>query len=421
MGVGLAGLAGCAGVDVPWEEDAPAYNRNTLQSLATRDLPSIPTVVSEPVSGDLAAAFREDARTRLESVPSDPVVPNEMLASRLAKERADALERLGDETQSRTPYDRLGSAGYDLAKAAEVEAAFRAATGDIDPSTIRADREQVQRDLYDFLAAWEYRGPDPLEAIAFHRRLENVVEDARRATRPAASIPDDPRDDPLLVGSIVGEVVRGQAALQAADRLRTGYVDGLTDPTPYREAIISRSYRAMHWLREYGYRLRDYFDEHGNRNVDSPTPAEYLFREAELRQSHLPEQIERERGREHYADAIVTGANVAATALSARAAIQTVRDGAFPPPESADQIVAEYEQAAAAIRSAVATEPTAITPIIGWYARDLLDQGRYHLEDVANGSPQREAYRAVALFRLGRLYAAAIPQAAREVASWFGE
>lgn len=419
VGGGMAGLAGCAGIETPWGEPEPDFDYGTLSALADREPPRIADPISVGLPTDLTDAYLSRAVELLESVPADPEVPNEMVAARLAEERERVASHLDAPIEGTTTFDRLGSARYRLGNAADLDAAYRAARGAFDLDSVDRDMDRLRNELHSFLRSWDYRGPGPLEALVFHRKLEDVLAEARRATKLREPLPGDPTHAPFTVGAVVGDITRGRAAVESARRLRTQFIEGLDPPPAFRRPIIARAYQIDRLYRESGHQLRRYFEDHGRRDIEGAgSPAEYLFREVEIRSQRARDTIVEARDSDHFAHAVLGGGRLFSIHTVSRRAIELVRDEAFPAPDSAGTVVNEYETAVSTLESTRSSQPEMLTPLLAWQARDTLDNGLYRLDD--SGQNARDVYRAMAMFRLARLYAEAVPVAARTVASWFG-
>lgn len=423
-GAGMAALAGCSQFDVVGGGDDREFDADRLAEIGAREVPTPPDAFPVAVPDAMAQRHRDRARTLLDRVPANPDLPNGTVVERLRRERERVLDRLdpdGDEDEdgSNLPdewLDRLGSARYVRAEAAMVEAAYRAATGEVTPASVADRQERLRGDLLDFEADWTYRGDDPAIAVVLHRELEELRRDVRRGVDQRRAVPDDPVADVFRVGEIVRDVEEGRAALTDALDLRRRYREGLSDAGTYRNAI-SAAVGRIETFRRSRYRgfggSLDPEEPPFDRSIEG-TPAARLYREATVHAEGHREDVETARRRGDLADAVVESGHALASLRALEDVVAAIESEEVGKPTAAEDVAAVRREATEALTAAWGGSPTALAVELAWPAYGAFREatgdlgGRGFEDDDEPTAP--DADRAYATFVYAARYAETVPE-----------
>lgn len=414
-GAGLSTLAGCSRLGVG--EESPSFDTARLVALGEEDVPRPPATFPVSITDAMVSRHRERARELVERVPAQPDVPGESVAEQLRADRATVLERLDEDGDAANdPLERLDDARDAREKAAAVEAAYRAATEGIAPEAVADRRAKLRSTLLAFERDWEYRGDDPGPAIVVHGAFEELLLAARPAVEPERSFPDNPGTLPLRAGENVGHLEAGHAAVADAERLRTRYRDGLSDPRPYRTAMSVAASRLRRITRRYRHDLDDYIGtEPGTYPFDrtiEDTPLELLYSRVTDGLELYRADAEEARHRGDHATALVeTGIHL--TVLRAlEAIVADIEDDRVAVPETADDVAAARREAIDGLQRAWATTPATLATDLAVWAYGLVDYARYDLRGKGEEDytpPAGAAYDAWAQYVTAARVAAAVP------------
>lgn len=424
---GLAALAGCSELPVGGGESAGGveYDGEALRALVDSGDFDAPSTYPGPVPDRLAESHYGRATDLLDGVPSEPSFPNEVVASRLADERASVAEALSDPPGGETTLDSLSGWRYDRGNAAEVGGAYEAATGDASASGLRARRTAVRGDLAAFHEDWTYRAESPVAALAVHRELESLAATCRRYLTPDQPFPDDPQAAPFAAGELAGDVERARATLADAAGLRDAYVTGGMDGHwSTLGTAATRLGRAVHPTRRpvEPYVEPDASVEDFQLDVDG-TPAERLFvetRRVVLRGQDLAAEAT-ERG--DHASAVAAHARTLTGLVAMAPVVDAIRDGEYDLPDSADAVADHREAAVAALEDALDVDPGLLAAVVAEPALRALDEGDRALADrreyeQAEETPDRsDVVRAVGHYGLAEHVAGAVPAVVERAAA----
>jgi len=419
-GAALTALAGCSALDLG--DDDPTYDAGRLRSLGEKGIPRAPTDFPVSVPDSMVGRHRERTRTLLQRVPEQPSVPNQAVGRQLQEDREAIRRRLerDGEREDAPAYDplaRLGDARRLRGDAAAVDAAYRAATDDLNPETVTERRFQLRLDLQQFERGWTYRGDDPAAAVVVHRRLETLRREVRRGLFPERLVPAEPKTDVFAVGEAVRRIEVGRAALQDASGLRARYRDGLSKQREFWTAFSV----ATNQLRRRSTALRRNLHEFIRRPSQNPpfersvdgTPLERIYRDAVSEVFHTRDDARRARHRGARADAVVTQGLTLASLRTLDAVVAAIEDRQVSVPSSVDEIAAARQAAADALDAAWSATPTALASVIARPAHALFERGVDRLggRDSRAGSPSTTDGQAafVHFFHAAR-YAEAVPQ-----------
>lgn len=417
-GAGLVALAGCSTLDSG--DDAPAYDRDRLAALRDRETPRPPAAFPVSVPDAMLDRHRQRARTLVERVPADPDVPNGVVVERLRAERDEVLEDLDGDGAHRDdpvdePLDRLDHVRGVRRRAANVDAAYRAATDDITAGAVAERRERLRSDRLGFETDWTYRGDDPFAAVVVHRTLEDLRRDVRRIITPERAFPADSTTAVFRVGEIVARLESGRATLTDAERLRARYRDGMSDPRSFHDAFSVASTRLrrtamFRWRRLHEYDDPDREELPFERSIEG-TPVERLYRDVARSVRRRREEANRAHRRGDPATALVEAGLGLAAWRTLDAVVTDVDDGELEPPASADAVAAARRNAVDALRTAWNATPTIIAATLARPATYRFAQGMHDLGDGLDGGPPDayDAERAFVNFAYAARFAAAAP------------
>lgn len=383
-GAGLSALAGCSSLG--GADESPTYDGGRLLALADEPVPRPPATFPVSVPDSMVASHRERAGELVERVPAEPAVPNGAVAERLREDRERVVDRLdGNDADGRPmrPLRRLRAARALREDAAAVEAAYRAATEAITDGAVEARRAQLRSTVLAFERDWTYRGDDPATAVVVHGAIEGLRLEARPGLAPERAFPAEPSSDVFRVGELVGDLEAGDAALSDAGRLRARYVDGASDPRPYRTPLSVASSRLWERHEQYSRDLNDYTDPDPeelpfDRSIEG-TPEERLYLWAVDGVEIFRTDAEEARHRGDHATALMeTG--VSLTVLRALDdVVADIRNDRVDVPETTDDVVAARRTAIDALQAAWSTEPGVLATEVAHWSYRLLDNARVYL------------------------------------------
>jgi hypothetical protein len=430
-GAGLAALAGCSDVDVLDRGHEPEYDTDRLVAVGEASVPTPPSAFPVAVPHGMVERHRDRALELVERVPEDPDVPNGVVADRLREDRERVLEDLGEAGEGDDPSDdhhngepgdpvdrpleRLNEARSVRERAGEVEAAYRAATGDVAGGAIAERRERLRADMLEFERDWTYRGDDPASALVVHRWLETLRRAVRRGTEPERAFPDDPAAGVFSVGDIVGDLEAGQAALSDADRLRVTYREGLSDPRQYRAAFPVATRRMKFHSREGLHRVDSLDPEEPpfDRSIEGAA-AGRVYRDAAHAVEYRREDVHEARDRGDLADALVAAGITLASLRALDSIVAAIDERELDDPDDAEDVAAARQQAVDALETAWTTAPTVLAVELArpayHYLRDGTDYLRGHFHHDDDDPDARDARRAYASFVRAVHYAEAVPE-----------
>ncbi|MBV0900191.1 hypothetical protein [Haloarcula salina] len=426
-GAGLAGLAGCSGLS-PFEEREERVDTGRLDGdLATVALPASPYPVSVPAS--LGQRHRERARELLDGVPDSPSIPNAAVAQKLVEERDRAENSLESDGDGREewPLNRLDGHRYDRSEAARVRSAYRAAVGEDDGDPLREYRRTVAASRGAFEGDLAYRASDPVTAVLAHEPVEELLAECRETNQPTPPYPDDPRTEPFRAGEAVGTVERGAAALGDARRLRERYLRAASDPTPQwdRLAVAAESLeRALRFSQDRVEGYRDPGPDVFERDLDG-TAARRLYADAARDLRTRTEETEAAVDDADFATAVLDAGQGLVALEVLTAVVMGIRDGEYQGDPSLSTVRSSAEASAAAVESALGTEPRGLAVRL---CEPALFTHRYAVRSVARYEP--DAAELLAEFRRAELLASAVPAATAfvverlrdgETAQWDGD
>lgn len=411
---GLSTLAGCAGGRLPWESEH-SYSDAALRRLADTTIPSTEPSFPIDIPSRLFESHRDRTEALLDGVPADPQFPNGAIESEVAEQVERARTSLDEDEPDESPLDRLGSARYARARAAEARASYRAATGDLDASEVTARVEALRRNLADFRGAWNYQGRDPFEALVIHRELEDLIGAAERGTERGAVVPSRPKAAPLRVGEIAGTVERGNAALVDAASLRDQYLESVSAPRSYRSTFVRAAEQLERFSWRWQHRTLEYLREQSDQAIDSPgSPEVYLLHELRATIERFRSGFEEAKTRNRFAEALLQAGTAEAYLRAAHPAIEGIRNGEFPPPDSTKPVEAELERGIRTIERVRHSTPSLLATVFADQAKYKLESGLQRLAD-SDGNPS-QVYRGYAFLVLGGMLADAVPGAVSEMA-----
>ncbi|MDV7349101.1 hypothetical protein R3751_04815 [Halorubrum distributum] len=408
---GAAALAGCSGLPFAGGEerrDSPVSL--PADAVGSIEWPASPFPTAVPAS--LAAAHEARTRSLLDDVPAEPELPNAAVATEIETRRERARERANAGLPDEWPVDDLDAWRRRREDAAEVRAAYRAATGNDDGSELSARRRAV-RDARTALAGdLAYRAESTAAAVLAYEPVESLLAECARSVRPQVTYPADPVAEPFRAGEAVGRVERAEAAAADAEGLREACLDSWDEASPRWASLVA----AAETLRGSVSRTRASVRERvgGEDPLDeedlSGTVAQELAATGETRVESAVEDVSRATDAGEHATAVIEAGTALAEVEAYRAAVGEIRDGQHRAAPTESSVRSTAERARAAVSEAVdAGDPLAarlLRPGLGvfGYAADRVEEGY--------GSAPR---RTQASLVYAALYASAVPAAAEFV------
>ncbi|KOX94840.1 hypothetical protein AMS69_02980 [Haloarcula rubripromontorii] len=406
-GAGLVGLTGCSGLS-PFGEREERVDTGRLDGdLATVALPGSPYPISVPAS--LGERHRKRGRELLDGVPDSPSIPNAAVAQKLREERdraGDSLE--ADSDREAWPLDRLDSYRYDRSKAASVRSAYRAATGKDDGDRLREYRRTVATTRSTFAGELAYRANGPVAAVLAHEPLEGLLAECREELQPMPPYPDDPRAEPFRAGDAVGTVERSAAALADARRLHERYLRAASDPTPQWDQVAVAAESLERTLRFSQDRVEGYREpdaEVFERDLEGTT-ARQLYTDAARDLRIRTEETEAAVDDADFAAAVLNAARGLVALEVLTAVVTGIQEGEYQGDVSLSTVRSGAKASAAAIESALDTEPRGLAVRL---CEPALFTHRSAVRSVSRYDPN--APDLLAEFRQAELLASAVPEA----------
>ncbi|ELZ49934.1 hypothetical protein C465_06818 [Halorubrum distributum JCM 9100] len=408
---GAAALAGCSGLPFAGGEerrDSPVSL--PADAVGSIEWPASPFPTAVPAS--LAAAHEARTRSLLDDVPAEPELPNAAVATEIETKRERARERTNAGLPDEWPVDDLDAWRRRREDAAEVRAAYRAATGNDDGSELSARRRAVRDARTALTGDLAYRAESTAAAVLAYEPVESLLAECARSVRPQVTYPDDPVAEPFRAGEAVGRVERAEAAAADAEGLREACLDSWDEASPRWASLVA----AAETLRGSVSRTRASVRERvgGEDPLDeedlSGTVAQELAATGETRVESAVEDVSRATDAGEHATAVVEAGAALAEVEAYRAAVGEIRDGQHRAAPTEPSVRSTAERARAAVSEAVdAGDPLAarlLRPGLGvfGYAADRVEEGY--------GSAPR---RTQASLVYAALYASAVPAAAEFV------
>ena len=416
-GASLAALAGCSGVDAG-PGSALRFDPDRVADVAAMPVPEPPTGFPVEVTDAMVETHLERARERLDAVPPSPAVPNGEVAERLARDRARVREAVAAVPGSSSGGPgRLRRARHVRADAAEVAAAYRAATGRLEPAAVEEAREALRADRLAFEEDWAYRGADAVGALVVHAEVESLLETARRRADAWPPVAAEPVDDPFQAGAAVRGVEAARAALLDARRLDEHHLAGVDEPVSFRAGFTVVAHRLEHRTRYARHRVQEFLERGPNeagfgRSLDG-TPALHLYRRARRPAEGLVDRFDRERRAGRYASATLAGTRALGALRAFEAAIDAIDEDAYTSRVSVDDLATARERAVAALRDAWSTPPAVLSVAVTGLVRDAIRHAHHDLEGAEGDEGAVRS--AIGLFAYARLLAETVPETVETV------
>ncbi|WP_424015970.1 hypothetical protein ACOZ35_08670 [Halorubrum xinjiangense] len=404
---GTAALAGCSGLPFTGDEERQeAPVSLSADAVGSIDWPASPFPVTVPAS--LADAHEARARGLLDDVPVEPELPNAAVATAIGDDREHAMRRVEAETADGWPVDALSAWRRRREDAAEVRAAYRAATGTDDGSELAARRRAVREDRASLAGDLEYRAESPTAAVLAYEPVESLLAECARHVRPRVTYPADPVADPFRAGEAVSGVERASAAAADAEGLREAYLDerGGRDGTAPRWASLVA---AAEGLRGSVSRTRSTVRERTGGEEPfadedlSDTVAQELVAVAELGVGSTAEDVERATDAGEYATAVVEAGIALAECEAYRRAVDEIRDGEHREYPTESSVRSAAERARATVGEVVDRDDPLATRLV----RPGLEIVGYVADRIEQG--YGSARRSQAELAYADLYASAVP------------
>lgn len=388
LGVAAA-LAGCGSfADVTGEsgDSGEQYYR-----LAVDQGPTRPFGSPLPIPSSMLQSHVDRVDSILDTVPTAPEVPNEVIRDNISARRDQLVSRL-EEVRSPGPSERTATANDGAADsvqtgeadedadetrspqrqlaelrelrraAAELRGTYRAATGRYEEGELVARRDRLRTRLAEFRTGWEYRAADPMTAVTVHAEFEHDVSRVEHELTPWPQVPDRPADEPERVGYLAG---KNEAAAALLADLRTFQERAVpsTGPT-YRPALMATAKWLGRRARRAGIDLED-APRQGRDSLDrdlgeGPTGA--LFDAAvKAYDNHSERNAPEGPAPGNYAVAVIRAATQRTAVTAAARTVAAIEDGLTIEDLSVALVKRRRSEARATLQTALDSGPTAFT------------------------------------------------------------
>ena len=401
----LTALAGCSSLPIGGERDPElGFDPATLSRSVVQDMPDPPETYSAPVPETLATHHRRRARELLNGVPREPGFANEGLSTDLSEMRTDTLSEIENGPDELGPLQRLDEWRSIRSDAAEVRAAYDAATGTLGTATLTRRHDRLRQDLRAFESAWQSPGRNALDALATAYLLEDMRTDCWHSVDLGEPVPSNPRTNPLVTGRLAGGLEEGRALLDDLTELREAHREAASTLTSYQDTLsvmadqfrylIPVTRRQVDLYLGDGARADDF-----ERKIDD-LPAEQVFYDVQAWTQRRIREAREERTRRNYARAIVRGGHALVMILALSQVVDAIQAGKYGMPATIEEVREYRDQAIAAVEEAQSIEPTRLAALLSlpawnrlrWEVRDFQAPKR---RDPPN---EREVVRLVAAF-----------------------
>lgn len=410
----LAGCASLRGTDDTASERIEPGDVGPVEALPV-PVSTLPVAIPQ----SLAKAHRTRASDLLDSVPTDPSVPNGVVAKRIQADRERVQKRLTAGSDAAEQLARLEDWRHVRGDAANLSGAYRAATGTDDGAAVAERRRSVRAERNAFAATIEYRASDPVEAVLVHATLEDLLGTAERLTRATPPYPDSPAAAVEQAGDVVERVETAAASVADARGVREAYLRDRSSVTSHW-ATLAEAGRQVEVAADIArrplerYRTSDVGDVF-DRDVEG-TLAGQLFEIAARRIRPAVDDAGDMRRDGEYARAILDSGRTLGAIAALRSVVDAIESGGLDESLSPKSVT----DAATAARQATESLGTGphphLTVALAYPAVANYRAGRRYVEDSYFDA--RDAW---VDFRYAALLARAAPQAADYVAARLAE
>jgi len=427
VGIGLTALAGCTALE--GRNESPSFDADALVALGERQVPEPPRAFPLSLPKEMVSRHMEQARTLIDVVPPEPDLPNEAVVDQLQEKRHSLVDRLADvpaeeESEAAIRLRDLRAARRLREEVAALEAAYRAATDGLPPARVGERRDRLRTNLREFEEEWTYRGDNSTNALLVHTELEDLRWEVQGAIDPERAFPEAPSTDVFRAGQVVGTLERGQAALADAERLRSRYLDQLTEPVSYRSRISIAAANLRGRTQQYGRTLEGYVEQAGADSFPfggsiEDTPLERLYYRAAAGVQSTRPDAERARYRGDQATALLETGKTLARVRALDAIVTDIRTEAVGPPDTVEDLRSLRQDALAELEAAWETAPVGLSASLAHWAWVLIEEARDHLKGTRYEDEYRpdanDAHHAFANYVTAGQLAAAVPRTVDDI------
>lgn len=326
---GLAGCSALPGIDDDGP-NPPDYDERAAEAVVREPFPQAPAVFPVEIPESRFRAHETRARELLDAVSEEPDVPNEVIAERLARERSDLADRLGEMERAHTPREKLGRWRYYRGHAAEVWGSYAAATDQFTTDDFQTRYEQLRAEYNSFDGAWSYAGRDPTDALVVHHAIEELVSRGLDDVLTTGPFPTDPQAAVFEVGRMVQAHERAAANLADARAFRDRFLADETHAPSHRLTFADAAEGLRHSF-EIETRREPYNRalERGRSELDvdlGDGPAAHAFEHARQNAKGAEHSLRRARDRNDPATATIQAARYRHASRTFRAVVDAIYD-----------------------------------------------------------------------------------------------
>ncbi|AOW80242.1 hypothetical protein HTSR_1060 [Halodesulfurarchaeum formicicum] len=192
---------------------------------------------------DLQEAHRTRASALVESVPTDPSIPNGHIAQQITTDREHVRSRLETEPDGR-PLETLHNRQRTRTRAAELYGAYRAATGNDDGGAVSRRRRESREAWSTVSASIDYEASTPIEAVLVYAPIERRLDRASHESQPQVTYPDQSLSNVEQAGNAFEAVETAIATVESARGIRDQYLETRTNASPQWNRLL-RSLRHL--------------------------------------------------------------------------------------------------------------------------------------------------------------------------------
>ncbi|MDR5657165.1 hypothetical protein RH831_08225 [Halodesulfurarchaeum sp. HSR-GB] len=418
LGLGaVTGLAGCLSLDGGSDDSDSGIEAEDLQGWEPDTLPT-QTVLPFDLAPELQETHQARANALVESVPTDPSIPNGHIAQQIITDREHVRTQLETEPDG-PPLQALHSRQRTRTSAAELYGAYRAATGNDDGGAVSRRRRESREAWSSVSTAIEYEASTPVEAVLVYAPIERRLEQARHESEPQEAYPDRPLSNVEQAGNAFEAVETAIATVESARGIRNQYLETRPNASPQWNRLL-RSLRDLEISVSRTQSERVDLPENPSMDEFEGIELSGIQRELlhsadrELRYGDDPIRDRRVNGQP--ATAILQAGRTLAAIAAYEAVAEGIRDGAIPDASTETSVKTAAERAVSAIESLLEDDHSRLRFAVARPARSAYESGVRRLDDGYYDVEEIEAQ-----FRYATVSAYAVAEAVPFVVSTLEE
>ena len=408
----VAALAGCGALDNSDTSEPDRLEEAELNGWSPTEV-VIPTGLPYSPPDSLQKSHEDRAVELLETVPTEPKIPNEVVKQSVVSERSWAATSVVDGSEADRPLIVLREWRGIRGEAANAYGAYRAATGTSDADTVASRRSSLREAWASLKSNLDYKATTSVEAVVVYGPIEELLEDAIRQIQPRQEYPSPAIEDPEQAGEIIEAIERAEASLDDAVGLRRDFHESRDNLEP-QWASLAQSLRQIEVAVDRTESERIPHQEAADPDeifVDELAGVEEeLYREARRSVEYYGGQGRDHREAGRLGMAILGAGRALASIAVFEAVIEGIKGGDFPAEQTPKTLKTAAQEASDSIRKV----PTAAYPYLSGSVLD--PAASKYGSGVQSSGEYFDPIRAEASFRYASLYASAAVEAASYIA-----